>query len=414
MMKTRLRLLLLATILMGTALLSTPRPAAAYRFFSCWLVDETPPAANRRIARSGAGDGRTGEAARSGDLAGVISGRTSEDSKQAMDSERADSLSGSPTPADLFEPHMPSVDLLSDMKAFFAEARSGGSPEAQEREVAVVTPGRMIMFLPSPTPGSMPKEEEEAIHQLLPSQQPLEISVVSYTRLEALMKDGDKTRCIPFLGYLLGFAYVGHRVVVFEGHPTAFEAGVQGTDVLIIDSGMLPFLQDDWFDVASRVMKPGARILLHDRKAFELRHVVSKTGQRADQIHTIGSEPGGEKSYVNCLLTTLARSRRSEVEINSAQPLPDIADLEVEDVEDRLWIATLPFRHQRLDADRVIDEILGLSGRRWFHFFESTWRLPAKLVTSGGIPRDVLFWISLSQPQQGQRKLVISRLPPGG
>ena len=40
MMKTRLRLLLLAAVLTGTALLSASRPAEAACFFYCWHVDE--------------------------------------------------------------------------------------------------------------------------------------------------------------------------------------------------------------------------------------------------------------------------------------------------------------------------------------------------------------------------------------
>jgi hypothetical protein len=40
MMKTRIRLLLLAAVLTGTALLSAAKPAEAYCFFYCWLVNE--------------------------------------------------------------------------------------------------------------------------------------------------------------------------------------------------------------------------------------------------------------------------------------------------------------------------------------------------------------------------------------
>jgi hypothetical protein len=39
-MKNRIRLLLLATVLTGTALLSTARPAAACDPYMCWIVDE--------------------------------------------------------------------------------------------------------------------------------------------------------------------------------------------------------------------------------------------------------------------------------------------------------------------------------------------------------------------------------------
>jgi hypothetical protein len=40
MLKNKLRLLLLAAVLTGTAVLSTPEVAEAYCFFYCWHVDE--------------------------------------------------------------------------------------------------------------------------------------------------------------------------------------------------------------------------------------------------------------------------------------------------------------------------------------------------------------------------------------
>lgn len=39
MKKTKLRLLSLAVVLMGSALLSTAKPAASACFFYCWIVD---------------------------------------------------------------------------------------------------------------------------------------------------------------------------------------------------------------------------------------------------------------------------------------------------------------------------------------------------------------------------------------
>jgi hypothetical protein len=43
-------------------------------------------------------------------------------------------------------------------------------------------------------------------------------------------------------------------VVLFEGHPTALAAGLTGADLLIVDAGMIPFLQKDWLEVALQVM----------------------------------------------------------------------------------------------------------------------------------------------------------------
>lgn len=206
------------------------------------------------------------------------------DSKEAggkMDLKHVQTIPGSPKPADLFQPYMPDVDLLSDMDALFAQARNDltlGCPANQKdplpegaRCIAIVTPGRMIMFVPGLSPGSQSPEAIKPIQQLLPSEKPLNIAVVSYTSLEALMEN--KAKSITFLGYLFAFSYVGHNVVVFEGHPSAFESGVRDNDVLFVDSGMLPFMQKDWLDVAYKVMRPNPKIFVHDRKTYTLSQV---------------------------------------------------------------------------------------------------------------------------------------------
>jgi len=141
-----------------------------------------------------------------------------------------------PEPSDPFEPRMPEVDVPPDMPGLFTKARIEIA-SGDERRVGIVTPGRMILLLPAPRPGSIPKEFVTQVSQLLPSAKPLNITFVGYTQLDVLMKD--KAKCIPQLGQLLGFAYLGHNVVVFEGHPSAFEYPLRDCDVLMIDSGML-------------------------------------------------------------------------------------------------------------------------------------------------------------------------------
>src|SRR3954465_11943875 len=134
-------------------------------------------------------------------------------------------------PQDFSEPHMPEVETQPDVSAIFAKAREGSA-----YTVHIVTPGRMRMEAPPPPQGSMPPEEVNQAKGLLGGDRPLHVTVVAYTKLEALMKDRETPirsmgECIPFLGHLMGMAYVGHSVVVFEGHPVAFEAGVRNADV---------------------------------------------------------------------------------------------------------------------------------------------------------------------------------------
>jgi hypothetical protein len=60
---------------------------------------------------------------------------------------------------------------------------------------------------------------------------------------------------VPNLSYLVGAACLGNTVVAFEGHPGDFPAGVTDTDVLIVDDGMVPFLQPDWAAIALRELR---------------------------------------------------------------------------------------------------------------------------------------------------------------
>jgi hypothetical protein len=162
---------------------------------------------------------------------------------------------------------MPGVDRPADLAEVFAKARQMVADPAQPR-VAIVTPGRMVMLVPAPR--KPPQTGLAGIKALLKSDSPLAITAVSYTKLDAMMADEEKTKCIPFLGHLLAMAFLGHKVIVFEGHRSAFEEGVTAADVVLVDSGMVPFLQADWTPTAFRLMKPGGRLLVHDRANYSL------------------------------------------------------------------------------------------------------------------------------------------------
>jgi hypothetical protein len=165
-----------------------------------------------------------------------------------MDSKPVKDHEGSPRPDDIFQPHMPGVTELPDMDALFdlawgrrqadvkvwapKDMPSEEITNPKENGVIVVTPGRLLMRKPCPPRGSMPPEQVEKMVQLLPPDPPLNVCAISYTLLEAMQKDIAK--CIPFFGYMLAYAYVGHRVVIFEGHPSAFRSGVRKSDALFV------------------------------------------------------------------------------------------------------------------------------------------------------------------------------------
>ncbi|MDQ3744084.1 MAG: hypothetical protein M3444_06865 [Acidobacteriota bacterium] len=109
-----------------------------------------------------------------------------------MELQHVKSFEGSPEPEDIFQPHMPGVELLSDMDEVFRRARrlsatgeypvgvEGLAPEAAaevlklkgQHSVAIVTPGRLLMPVPVPKPGSVPRSSEEAMRKMLPPDPP--------------------------------------------------------------------------------------------------------------------------------------------------------------------------------------------------------------------------------------------------
>ena len=327
-----------------------------------------------------------------------------------MELKHVKSIEGSPRPSDIFQPHMPGVELLSDMDALFGMSRSQllsdelpiDKKVKGQRAIAIVTPGRMIMYQPCPPPGSMPDLQVAPIKKLIPSEPPLNITAINYTLVEAMMEDKTKTKCIPFLGFLVGFGYVGHSVVVFEGHPSAFESGVRGSDILLVDSGMLPFIPSDWVEIAHRVMRPAAKIFVHNRETFTLMPVARSINPQGWQY----SEHDGEASYLNCLLTTLAKGTSRSAVVASGHALPNLADLTT-DAQELDWIAGLPFKYDELDADEVIEIMLRFAGWRWYHFFKTRRVFHARLATRPNELKPVSFTLTLTKDAEGRRQLQI-------
>lgn len=336
-----------------------------------------------------------------------------------MRQQHVKSFDGMPEPSDIFQPHMPGVELLSDMDALFAEARrlsatgeypAGDSPLPAEaaaevakmkgrRSVVIVTPGRMLMPVAVSDPGSVPGKLVEGVSQMLPPDQPRVVTVISYTYVPALIEN--QAKAIPFFGFLGGFAMIGHTVVVFEGHPSAFESGVRGSDVLMVDSGMLPFVQEDWKEVAFRVMRPGAKVLEHDRTTYQLKEHYAPG---AAQVPLVLSPEQKVDWYAGSLVRLLLAGTRTSAQLTSGETLPDLADFATTDGL-RAQIASLPFRHTELDADKVIDRILQQAG---WHMFKRTGTLKVPVDTVEG-RRVAVCGVELSKGPGGRRRLLLER-----
>jgi hypothetical protein len=162
---------------------------------------------------------------------------------------------------DLFFPHLPEVDIRADIDSVFSKARLAADQSREDddgifhRQVIIVTPGRLLISKVCPIPSEIPTDELSRLSSLIPPQPQKSIAVISYTYLEALKKD--ILQAIPFFGFLLGFATIGHVVWVFEGHSTAMQAGCKDADILLVDGGILPYLGDEleWRTIAVNSMR---------------------------------------------------------------------------------------------------------------------------------------------------------------
>jgi len=318
-----------------------------------------------------------------------------------------ESIDGGPKPADIFQPFLQGVELFEDMDLVFQEARQlaagehpdTGAPELDQakRGVAVVTPGRLIMLDPCPDPANVPENELLPMLAMLPSKSPLNISVISHTRVEALTED--MTKAIPFRGYLLAWATGGHNVIVFEGHPSAFDSGVRDADVLLMDSGMVQFVQLDWVKAAERVMRPEGKIFLHDHKTFTL-SLYSKTEESSPKSNLEGT-------YVELLLRILIRSEQNSVEITEGEIVPDLWDLATNST-DRDWISK-NLERDKVNAEKVIDLLVHKAGWRWYNSFKTTRTFKFPMRLNNGVIRDYPFTVTLTKNTTGKRQLRIDR-----
>ncbi len=188
------------------------------------------------------------------------------------------------------EPRVPEVDDRGNIEDIFANVRRAAAGDKGPRGLVMVRPDRRYLVLPALP--AMPALTASAadIERLIPSAVKRNVAVIGDTSFTTEKLGGtpavpnivDANRSIPFFGILMAMSYSGHAVWVFEGHSSALAAGCRDADVLIVDSGMLPFLPKGWEDVASAVMR-NANILIHDRKTYKLL-VVRRVGQKRGQL----------------------------------------------------------------------------------------------------------------------------------
>ena len=163
---------------------------------------------------------------------------------------------------DLFIPRIPEVDIRPDIGAIFSRARKNakiiqiGEDGSSLRQIIIITPGRLLIAKMCPHLDTIPDDQVAVLNELVPPEPKKNIAVIAYTYLEALKRD--IRRAIPFVDFLMGFAAIGHKVWIFEGHNSAISAGCREADFLLVDGGLLPSLEEhepEWRQLAMRDMR---------------------------------------------------------------------------------------------------------------------------------------------------------------
>jgi hypothetical protein len=181
------------------------------------------------------------------------------------------------------QPDRPSnVIDFPGIEAFFAKVRRRASGH---RGVLLVTPDQVMFGLPAPPQGAINAQMEAGVRSLVPSDQPRSIAAIAASGALA----GDPStppvlpeiaKKVPFFGLLIGLAYVGHTVWIFEGNSDTMPVGCEDADVLIVDGSALTTLPKGWADDAAVAMR-NANILVFDR-----------TRARIGALRTAGEVPG--------------------------------------------------------------------------------------------------------------------------
>lgn len=146
---------------------------------------------------------------------------------------------------------MPAVKPLAD--GLVQQARDLAF-DPVNRRLVMITPDRRIKTS-APLPGreTLPRPFQLHLESIAPSTEQWLIVAIGMTDFPAMKSD--PYRCIPFLGTLEGFVQIGHAVILFEGHTSAFSSICENADLLLIDHEMIPYLQPDWIGVLSSVMR---------------------------------------------------------------------------------------------------------------------------------------------------------------
>jgi len=179
---------------------------------------------------------------------------------------------------------MPEVVVPANIGEIFENVRKIAAGEKGQGGLVILRPNRTYLTVPRMPESPELKKFADGLGHLIPAGVQRNVAVISCTEFgaEPTPSVAEVNNAIPFFGLLMGLSYLGHAVWVFEGHPSALQAGCWNADALLVDSAIIPLLPTDWQDTARAAMR-NANILVHDRATFQLR-VVSKVGEASDRL----------------------------------------------------------------------------------------------------------------------------------
>jgi hypothetical protein len=134
-------------------------------------------------------------------------------------------------------------------------------------------------------------------------------------------------------------------------------------------------------------------------------------GQQHAKTFEHGQAPISPEEYADWYAGTLIRlvvvGTRTSAQLTSGETLPALADFATTP-EQSAQVASLPFKHDELDADKVIDHILRQAGWRPYSFFKRTGTVRIPIATDEG-RRLWACGVTLSKGPGGRRLLQIER-----
>ena len=174
------------------------------------------------------------------------------------------------------------VIAMPGIEAFFAKVRKRAG---ESRGVSLIRPDRTHYILPSPPEGAISPQMIDGVKAVIPSDRPRNVAAI-VARGALTNNPAEKpslpevAKRVPFMGLMVGLAFTGHAVWMYEASEEWTTAGAEEADVLIVDSDAIPALPPGWAVDAALVMR-NPNLLVYDRS----RH-------RVGAIRTAGEVPG--------------------------------------------------------------------------------------------------------------------------